>query len=110
MAIIGLDEEKIYADGYEPQSLWSWVDSVFSHVKWTKEPQPDGTVLYSSVGNSETLFADGYYIFNALTEDTNFGKYCNKWLDFNNDNNETIPFEKTDMIAKLRAYGYTFGR
>ena len=96
--LIGLDEKRIDADGYEPQSLWNWVDGLFAELKWTKETQPDGTVLYSGGLDNVNLFADGFVIYRTFSSDTNFMKYCNKWLGFDNEDDETLPLTEENYL------------
>lgn len=105
MMMIGLDEERIDADGYEPKSLWDWVDEVFALRKWTKEPQPDGTVLYVGDTAKEDNFDDAFYIQHILSCDENFGKYCSKWIGFDNDDDESLPFTDSDVLAATRESG-----
>ena len=108
MFLIGLDEEKIAKDGYIPQSMWDWVDEVFFEFNFSKEPQPDGTVLYMGSPDSKNLLADLGCVFVSLVADKNFGKYCNKWIEYDNDFDESQPFEEIDFLENARKDFPTF--
>ena len=102
--LIGLDEKRIDADGYESSKpLWNRIDGIFEHVKWTKEPQDDGTVLYVGGIDNDNFLADCFVILRALTLDKNFAKYCNKWLSFDNEDDESLPLLEVDVLARERA-------
>ena len=100
--LIGLDEKRIDDDGYEIQSFWNWIDGVFEHVKWTKEPQDDGTVLYVGGVDNDNFLADAFVIYRAFTGDKNFMKYCNKWLGFDNEDDESLPFVEDDYLETAK--------
>lgn len=102
MMVIGLDEKRISEDGYVVQPFWDWIDMVFNHVKWTKEPQPDGTVLYSSKIDNDNSFVDGYYVFQSLAQEKSFIEYCSKWIGFDNEDDETLPLIEDDYLAAVK--------
>ena len=102
MFLIGLDEEKIDKDGYIPQSMWDWVDEVFFEFNFSKEPQPDGTVLYACSPDSDNHLSDICCVFVSLVADKNFGKYCTKWIEYDNDFDESQPFEEIDFLAGVK--------
>ena len=108
MFLIGLDEEKIAKDGYIPQSMWDWVDEVFFEFNFSKEPQPDGTVLYACSPDSDNHLSDIGCVFCTLVDDKNFGKYCNKWIEYDNDFDESQPFEEVDFLENARKDYPTF--
>ena len=108
MFLIGIDEERIRKDGYYPQGLWDWLDKVFFEYNFSKEPQPDGTVLYACSPDSDNHLCDMSCVFNYLVADKNFGKYCNKWIEYDNDFDESQPFEELDFLENARKDFPTF--
>ena len=100
--LIGLDEKRIANDGYNIKSMWDIVDEAFSYGKCEKEPQPDGTVLYKGNINSKNLMSDFYYAYYRLSENPYFGKYCTKWIEYTNENDETQPFTYEDYLVQER--------
>ena len=101
--LIQLDEERIKADDeYDLQEMWQAIDELFEDVKCIKEVQPDGSVMYSGNPNSNSLLADFCYAHWSLTDWEPFAQYCSKWIWYDNEYDENMPFVEDDVLAKER--------
>ena len=101
---IKLDEACMDKDGYEVASAWKIIDKIMEETDGhlTKEILEDGAVMYSSVPEYTNTFGyfGGAYII--LQDIEWFAKYVTKWLWYDNDSDETQPFEYSDVLAKER--------
>lgn len=98
---IKLDEERIKRDGeYDVAELWASIDKEFENA-CTKEVQADGSVMYVGIPDKDyyTDFATGYMI---LSEVKPVLKYCIKWIWYDNDDDESLPFDEEDIILHLK--------
>ena len=102
MNLIGIDEERIDRDGYVVQSMWDIIDEAFSEINCKKEELIDGTVLYKGNINSNNLWAEFFYPYAVLTDNPDFAKYCNKWIEYTNEYDESKPFAYEDYLAGER--------
>lgn len=100
--LIQLDEERVVKDGkYKLEDMWRVIDAKFDKYDRVKEIQPDGSMLYT--GNPEK----DYYTCMALANITLkkqkwFGKYCKKWVMLDNEDDETLPLQNIDILARQR--------
>ncbi len=100
--LIQLDEERVVKDGkYKLEDMWRVIDAKFDKYDCVKEIQPDGSILYT--GNPEK----DYYTCMALANITLkkqkwFGKYCKKWIMLDNEDDETLPLQNIDILARQR--------
>ncbi len=104
---IKLDEARIRKDGkYDVSELWKAIDERFEKA-CTKEILPNGAVMYSGISNRDyyTDFAAAYMI---LSETKSFATYCVKWIWYNNDDDENLPFQDIDVLANQRAKNKLF--
>lgn len=99
--LIKLDEERVLRDGkYDLADMWRLIDEKFVG-DCVKEVQADGAVLYS--GNP---MRDYYTRINLaclnLKQCHWFAQYCTKWIWYDNDDNEELPFQDIDVLARQR--------
>lgn len=102
MNLIGIDEERIKKDGYSVKSMWNIIDEAYAEIGCEKEPQSDGTVLYKGNKNSNNLWAEFFYPYAVLSKNPYFARYCNKWIEYSNEEDETQPFAYEDYLAGER--------
>ena len=109
--LIQLDEERIKADDeYDLQEMWQAIDEVFEDVKYIKEVQPDGSVMYLGNPNRDNLLADFGCAYLTLTDWEPIAKYCCKWICYDNEDNEDLPLADEDVLAKLRQRAPLFAK
>lgn len=99
--LIQLDEARVLRDGkYDLADMWRIIDDKF-RSGCIKEVQPDGAALYSGERdkNYYSCMALAYMI---LSEKKWFAQYCTKWIWYDNDDDETLPFADEDVLAKER--------
>ena len=99
--LIQLDEECVKKDGkYSLGDIWKSIDGKFS-PECIKEEQPDGSVLYSGNPNR-----DYYTRINVATmflkRQKWFAEYCVKWIWYDNDDDEEMPYQEIDVLARQR--------
>ena len=105
MMLIGLDEARMKKDGWDVTKFWKQIDDLFFNQKWTKEPQGDGKVLYVGNLESDNLLADVCIVYRSLVNSAGFGKYCTKWIEYDNDDDESLPFADVDFLAAEKKDG-----
>ena len=100
--LIQLDEGRVKKDGkYKLEDMWRVIDAKFDKYGCEKERQADGAVLY--IGNPKK----DYYTCMALANITLkkqkwFGAYCKKWIMQDNEDDETLPLQNIDILARQR--------
>ena len=99
--LIKLDEDRILRDReYDLIDIWHLIDKQFAN-ECRKEIMHDGSVLYSGILNM-----DYYTRINlaciALKRYSWFARYCIKWIWYDNDDNEELPFQEIDILARQR--------
>lgn len=106
---IKLDEERIRRDGkYDVAELWKMIDKEFVNA-CTKEVQPDGAVMY--VGIPDKDYYTEINVAIMILEDKDwFAQYCVKWVWFDNDDDENLPFNKEDVLSYKRLNNSLFRR
>ena len=99
--LIKLDEDRIKTDGkYNRADLWRVIDGQFNNG-CIKEVQPDGAVLYS--GDPTKDYYTRINLAAIVLKKTHwFGKYCTKWIWYDNDDNEELPFQDIDVLERQR--------
>ena len=99
--LIQLDEEKVLSDGkYALEDIWRVIDKQFAG-ECDKEVQPDGSVLYSGNPNKD-YFTRINLAAMYLKSRKWFAEYCIKWIWYDNDDNEELPFQDIDVLSRQR--------
>lgn len=98
---IKLDEAKIAADGkYTSKAIWDYIDKVFQKSNCTKESLTDGAVLYTGDTATDDHLGDFMAVHWTLSESKVFAKYCVKWILYDNDDDENLPFQDMDVLER----------
>lgn len=98
---IKLDEERIRRDGkYDVAELWKMIDKEFANA-CTKEVQPDGSVIYSGISDRD-YFTCISIAYSMLKRNKLFIEYCIKWIWYDNDDDESLPFSEEDVLQHLK--------
>ena len=100
--LIQLDEERVKKDGkYKLEDMWRVIDAKFDKYECIKERQEDGSMLYK--GNPEKdYFTCMMLAAMQLKHQKWFGRYCTKWIWYDNDDDEDLPFQDIDVLARER--------
>ena len=99
--LIQLDEEKVLSDEkYALEDMWRIIDKQFAG-ECDKEVQPDGSVLYSGNPNKD-YYTKIMLAYMSLSDKKWFAEYCIKWIWYDNDDNEELPFQNIDVLGKER--------
>ena len=76
-------------------------DAKFDKYDCVKEIQSDGSMLYT--GNPEKDYYTCMVLANiTLKRQKWFGKYCKKWVMLDNEDDETLPLQNIDILARQR--------
>ena len=101
--LIQLDVEKIERENkYDVDKMWQTIDEIFSEGRCIKEIQSDGSVMYSGNPNSENHLADIGIAYMTLSELKWFAESVKKWIWYDNDDDESLPFAEEDVLYKER--------
>lgn len=101
--LIQLDEERIKREGkYSLEKMWSIIDEAFSHGQCIKEFQSDGSVMYSGNPNRDNYLSDFGIAYMILMDKKWFAEQASKWIWYNNDDDENLPFQDTDCLIRAR--------
>ena len=99
--LIALDEERVKSDGiYDLADMWRLIDERFKKA-CTKEVQSDGSVLYSGDPNKD-YFTEINIAAMSFKRQPWFARYCTKWIWYDNDDNEELPFQDIDVLTRQR--------
>lgn len=99
--LIQLDEERILREGkYDLNDMWRVIDKMFENG-CTKSVQPNGEVLYSGDPMKDYYTRINLAYLN-LKHRPWFAKYCTKWIWYDNDDNEELPFQDIDVLTEER--------
>ncbi len=99
--LIKLDEERVLRDGkYDLADMWREIDELFENG-CVKEEQSDGSVLYSGKVDKDyfTCISVAYI---RLSNREWFARYCSKWIWYDNDDDEGLPFQDINLLEKER--------
>lgn len=98
---IKLDVERIRRDGkYDIEELWKMIDKQFANA-CTKEVQADGCVMYVGIPDKD-YFTNISLAYSILKSEKRFTDYCIKWIWYDNDEDETLPFSEEDILLHLK--------
>ena len=101
--LIQLDVEKIERERkYNLQDVWRLIDEIFAKGKCTKEIQSDGAVMYSGNPNRNNNLADFGLAYLLLQKRDWFVDNAKTWIWYNNDDDESLPFQDTDCLKRIR--------
>lgn len=108
--LIQLDEEKVLKDGkYDLDDMWRLIGKRFVEYGCTVERQSDGSVVYSGTEYNDYYTAINLGI-NFLEVQPWFAKYCTKWIWYDNDDDESLPYSEEDILANERIDNPLFAR
>lgn len=108
--LIQLDEDRVEKEKkYRLADMWKAIDAKFEKYHCTKERQADGSVLYS--GNPDY---DYYTCINlaylSLKKQIWFAEYCKQWIWYDNEDDETLPLQRLDVLSRERQENPLFAR
>ena len=100
--LIQLDEERVIKDGkYKLEDMWRVIDAKFDKYDCVKEIQPDGSVLYT--GNPKKDYYTCITLaYLTLKGQKWFAKYCKQWMWYDNDDDEDLPYQDINVLARER--------
>ena len=99
--LIQLDEKKIIEDDeYFKEDLWKAIDKVFEERQCIKEINNDSSVTYCGNPNRDNYLADFSIAYMTLNSTKWFARYVSKWIWYDNDDDENLPFSEEDVLAK----------
>lgn len=97
---IKLDEARIRDDGkYDVSELWKAIDKEFANA-CTKEVQEDGSVMYVGIPDKD-YFTCLSLAYATLKKESWLIDYCIKWIWYDNDDDEELPFDEEDVLQHL---------
>lgn len=99
--LIKLDELKVKTDGeYDLADMWRIIDAKFEKA-CTKEVQSDGSRMYAGIA-SQDYYTKINVATMVLKKQPWFAKYCTKWVWYDNDSDESLPFQNIDVLSQCR--------
>lgn len=107
--LIKLDEERVKKDGkYDLAELWKDIDALFESG-CTKQVQPDGSVMYLG-DTAKDYFTCICLAYHNLKNNPRFASYCSKWIWYDNDDNESLPFQNINILEKQQKNNPLFAK
>lgn len=108
--LIQIDEERVRADGiYDLDDMWRLIGKYFLEYDCTAERQKDGAMLYSGTETNDYFTAINLAVC-FLEIQPWFAQYCTKWIWYDNDANESLPFLEIDVLESSRQDNELFKR
>jgi len=100
--LIQIDEKRIIKERkYRLDDVWRVLNARFDRYGCIKERQEDGAMLYK--GNPEKdYFTCMMLAAIQLKHQKWFGRYCTKWILYDNDDDEELPFQDIDILSRER--------
>lgn len=92
----------------QDEALWQEVDSIFDEQKCSKDKQLDGSVLYTGNLNSNSNFTEFGVLFVKLSDNQKFMGHVKKWILFDNEDDESLPLQETDILKEIREFKTTY--
>ncbi|MDE7215219.1 MAG: hypothetical protein K2O08_00275 [Clostridia bacterium] len=101
--LIQLDVEKIERDDkYDINRMWKLIDEVFIKHKCDKEKKIDGSIMYLGKPENDSnfgIFSSAYLI---LRQKRWFFENVKVWHWYDNDDDETLPYQDMDCLADAK--------
>lgn len=108
--LIKIDEERVQKDRvYDLDGMWQLIGKTFLEWGCIAERQEDGSMLYSGTETNDYYTAINLAIY-FLEIQPWFAQYCTKWIWYDNDANESLPFLEMDILARKRRDNELFKR
>lgn len=103
--LIQLDVEKIERENkYNIQEIWNLIDEIFSKGECIKEVQGDGSVMYYGNPKRGNYLADFGLAYLLLQRRDWFVDNAKTWTWYDNDDNESLPFQDTDCLKRVMGF------
>ena len=101
--LIQLDVEKIEReDKYDINKMWELIDEVFAERQCTKEVNADGSVMYTGTSKDDNYFGNFSSAYIILRQKRWFFENVKDWHWYDNDDDETLPFQDMDCLADAK--------
>ena len=95
---------------YCQNDLWNEVDNIFADQKCKKEIQSNGAMLYTGNPNSNNNFAEFGVLYVKLSDNERFIKHIKKWTLFDNEDDESLPLQETNILKELEIFKKTYNK
>lgn len=107
--LIQLDEERVRQDGkYRVEDMWRVIDKRFAG-ECIKEIQSDGSVMYAGDPHKDYFTRINLATF-YLKRQKWFADYCIKWIWYDNDDDEDLPFQDIDVLSRMKQKRAVYAR
>lgn len=93
----------------QDSDLWQEVNTIFAEQNCTINEQLDGAVLYVGNPNSNQIFTEFGVLYVKLSDNEKFMNHIKKWILFDNEDNESLPLQETDILQELKVFKMTYG-
>lgn len=98
---ITLNQDKILREGFDYNNICKKIDDVFARWKCVKTIPADGTMRYAGKLGGKNYFSDFGCVFVNLRDQKWFIDNCVRWILFDNDDDEGLPYQEIDVLKKL---------
>lgn len=102
--VVKLDEERIKKEGkYSIEKMWKIIDEAFNHGgDIIKKVQSDGSVEYWGNPKNPNYMCWFGIAYLALKKIKWLAIFAEKWIWYDNDDNEDLPYQDTDCLIRTR--------
>ena len=84
--------------------LWQSLDKIFSEQLCSKELLSDNTAIYHCNPESKNTFSEFGIIFSELSNSKSFIDNVTKWILFDNEDDESLPFQEIDVLQQMKEF------
>jgi len=89
--------------------IWKELDGIFAEQGCGKINQPNGTILYTGNRNSNNNFTEFGVLYVILSDNDRFMKHIKEWILFDNEDDESLPFQEIDMLKEMEEFRKAYG-
>ena len=89
--------------------LWQELDTVFAEQNCNKNEQLDGSVLYVGNPNSNKTFTEFGVLYVKLSDNEKFMEHIKRWVLFDNEDDDSLPLQETDILEELKVFKMAYG-
>lgn len=93
----------------QDDAIWQELDGIFAEQGCDKVLQTDGSVLYDGNHYSDNNFVEFGVLYVKLSDNVKFMEHATKWVLFDNDDDDKLPLQETDILHEMNAFKMAYG-
>ena len=93
----------------QDNTIWQELDGIFAEQSCDKVLQTTNSVLYEGNSDSDNNFVEFGVLYVKLSDNVKFMKHAIKWILFDNDDDDKLPLQETDILHEIKAFKMVYG-